>query len=80
MNYYHIVTFRNIYVFDKAIITHDSMFIQELPVHEVDNVRFLWSFHEITLEHKDFILKILPLLNIDANTYYFKQWLDKDVN
>ena len=77
MNYYHIVTFRNIYVFDKAIITHDSMFIQELPVHEVDNVRFLWSFHEITLEHKDFVMETLPLFkNIDANTCHFKKWFD----
>ena len=52
---------------------HDSMFIQhKLPIHEVDNVRFLWSFHEITLEHKDFIMETLPLLNIDANTYQNK--------
>ena len=75
--YFYLYTYK---YFDKAIIMHDSVFLQKpFKTSELENiqtVRFLWKFYEFEHDQPSvhLIKNMLTLININENTYDSFEW------
>ena len=74
--YYYLYTYK---YFDKAIIMHDSVFLQkpfDITDLDIQTVRFLWNFYEFEHEQPSVLLikEMLTRININPNIYHFLGW------
>ena len=63
--------------FEKAIIIHDSVFINSVIDTSTTTVQYLWSFGEHEPYYRVYTEFLLSLLHIDKDIYIKKEWQDQ---
>jgi hypothetical protein len=63
--------------FEKAVILHDSVFINSVLDTNTTTVQYLWSFGEHEPYYRVYTEFLLSLLHIDTEVYIKKEWQDQ---
>ena len=63
--------------FDKAVIIHDSVFMNCVLDTSTTTVQYLWSFSEHEPYYRVYTEFLLSLLHIDPEVYIKKEWQDR---